>query len=66
MLKVPPPLPTFSTGGPECPGCGRTYTPDEAWYFDETGFDLDCDECGVTFSVQPNCAYSWTSRKVNL
>jgi hypothetical protein len=38
------------------------FTPDENYYFDESGFDLDCDECGGVFHVRPDASWSWSSR----
>lgn len=47
--------------GPECPFCGVVARPDEASYFDERGFDLECD-CGGRFHVQPECSWQWITR----
>ena len=60
---------TYSTDGPECPHCGRQYTPDEPHYFDESGFEIECDgkaadgkDCGKTFKVEVFTQTSWTCR----
>lgn len=52
----------YSTQGPVCPFCERMFTPDENYYFDENGYDLDCDECGGVFHVRPDASWSWSSR----
>lgn len=54
--------PSWSTEGPVCPGCGQMWRPDEASYFDERGFELECDECGLVFTVQPTASWSWAGR----
>lgn len=35
---------SYSTHGPKCPKCGTEYTPDEGFYYDQSGYELDCDE----------------------
>lgn len=56
---------TYSTDGPVCPHCGRAYTPDEAYYYDESRFtEMDCDECGKKFRVRVYTSTSWTCRPV--
>lgn len=52
----------FSTEGPICPCCDAKWVLDEAFYYDENGYALRCDECDATFSVQPVATWSWTSR----
>lgn len=54
----------FSTEGPVCPCCNSLWLVDEASYFNENGYDLQCDECGTAFSVQPAASWSWTSRPI--
>jgi hypothetical protein len=64
VAKDTDPLEGFSTEGPVCPCCGSQRTPDEASYYDESGFELECDECGTAFTVQPFASWSWTSRPI--
>lgn len=54
----------FSPDGPICPHCGWLCTPDEAFYYNETGYDLECGECEKKFNVQPNCRWTWFTRPV--
>jgi hypothetical protein len=54
--------PSWSAEGPLCPGCGAKWRADEASYFNENGFELECDECDLVFVVQPVCSWSWTGR----
>jgi transposase-like protein len=56
--------PSFSTDGPTCPHCKATYTPDEGFYFDQNGYEMECDGCGEKFSVQPDCSWSWVGRPI--
>jgi|GEM_PF-3337308 len=52
---------TYSTSGPECPYCGRQYTPDEPHYYDESNYtEQECDDCGNTFMVEVYHSTSWT------
>lgn len=52
----------YSDGeGPECPKCNQVFTADEGFMYDESGYELDCDECGITFQVWPHVSYSWTT-----
>lgn len=55
---------TYSTDGPECPYCGRAFTPDEPYYYDEKLTEMDCDECGKKFKVEVSHSVSWTTRKM--
>jgi hypothetical protein len=50
---------TTSLDGPVCPFCGFSYTLDEAFYFNESGYDLEC-ECGGHFHVRPAASWMWT------
>ena len=52
----------YSNDGPVCPFCHQLITPDENFYFNEYGYDLDCDGCGGVFHVRPDCTWSWSSR----
>lgn len=58
------PEPSFSTDGPVFPCCDARWTTDEAHYFDESGFELTCEECSTVLSVQPHASWSWTSRAI--
>lgn len=58
------PQPYFSNIGPTCPYCEFGETPDEPFFFNEGGFDLDCGECGKKFIVQPNCSWTWVTRPI--
>jgi hypothetical protein len=61
------PLPeeTYETGeGPRCPFCGQQWTADDAIYFDEDGFDADCDECGNEIRVDPIISVAWKTKPV--
>jgi len=53
---------TYSTTGPVCPYCGHTHYPDEAFMFDETGYEFWCGDCEKKFSVQPYAHWSWESK----
>ena len=55
---------TYSTEGPMCPGCGAETCADEASYYDERGYEIECD-CGLTFEVEPFSAWSWTGRALS-
>lgn len=52
----------FSNVGPKCPHCGYVQTPDENFYFNQDGYDLDCADCGGWFEVRPEIAVSWATR----
>ena len=54
----------FNTDGVECPFCGHVSVPDEAFYYNQSGYVLDCGECEREFNVQPVCLWSWTSRAI--
>ncbi len=57
---------TYSTDGPQCPHCGRQFTPDEASYYDEMKYTEDeCDECGKTFRVEVHHSVAWACEPVN-
>ena len=51
---------TYSDLGPICPHCGREYTADEPFYYDEMLTELECDECEKTFNVRVYHDVSWT------
>ena len=51
----------FSLHGPKCPRCGAEWVCDEAFYYNEVGYTLECDACGVQLIVQPQVEWSWTS-----
>lgn len=49
--------------GPECPKCGACWTADEGYFYDEDGFELECD-CGTKFHVQPSITTTWTTKAI--
>ena len=49
---------TCSTDGPVCPSCGAKTCVDEASYYDERGYEIECD-CGLTFEVEAFSEWSW-------
>lgn len=52
---------TYSTDGPECPHCGRQFTPDDSYYYDADNYTKqDCDDCGKQFSVEVHHSVSWS------
>lgn len=52
---------TYSNEGPQCPCCGRQFTPDEPVYYDESNYTEEtCDDCGQTFDVSVYHSVSWT------
>lgn len=56
---------TYSDGeGPECPHCGCVYTADGNHFFDDKGFEMDCDQCGKEFKVWPNISVSWRTESI--
>jgi hypothetical protein len=56
---------TYSHEGPQCPHCGRQYTADDPWYYDEDKCTEDtCDECGKPFSISVHTSVSWTCEPV--
>ena len=54
----------YNTDGPECPKCGTIWKPDDSYYYDERGFDLECYECETKFSVRPAVYWSWTTKEI--
>lgn len=56
----------FSTEGPTCPGCQKVIRPDEAYHYDETGFDEECPDCGLLFRVHPAASWSWTTKHIEV
>jgi hypothetical protein len=51
---------TYSSEGPECPYCGRQFTADEPFYYDEKQFtEAQCDECNRLFKVSVHIITSW-------
>lgn len=53
----------WSTDGPVCPHCSVLITPDENFFYDQSGYRLDCD-CGGHFNVRPDCSWSWTTQAI--
>ena len=57
--------PRYCNGeGPECPYCGCCHTADESHYFDEGGFEIECNDCEREFKVWPNISVSWRTESV--
>lgn len=63
MVKLLDSTITWSTDGPICPECRTEYVTDEAFYFDQSGYTIECD-CGAAFTVQPDCSWTWTARRI--
>lgn len=56
---------TYSSEGPQCPHCGRQYTADEAFYFDDKNYTREtCDECNRPFTVSVDHHTSWRCEAV--
>lgn len=51
---------TFSEEGPLCPYCGRQYTADDSWFYDERLVEMECDGCEKTFTVSVCTTTTWT------
>jgi len=47
--------------GPICPCCNFMFTADDAMYYDELGFELECSGCGKLLKVIANINVTWTS-----
>ena len=58
------PKTTDSTEGMICPYCNTLWSPDSSSDYNESGFDLDCDDCGGTFHVEPSASWLWLCRPV--
>ena len=50
--------------GPECPFCKTIVTADAPIFYEENGFQIDCDECGKKYQVWPNISVSWRTEAV--
>ena len=55
-------LSTFNENGPEYPECGAVPLPDEASYFNESGYEIECDACGISYEVTPLCSWMWRTK----
>ena len=56
---------TYSNEGPKCPYCGRQFTADESYYYDDRNYTQDeCDECGKSFNVEVFTETSWTCETI--
>lgn len=51
----------YSTDGPVCPHCEHEHNPDEAFYYDESRTELECEECEATFAVRVYTSTSWAT-----
>jgi hypothetical protein len=58
------PKSAYSTEGIECPFCGHVFAPDEPQYYDESGYDFECDDCDGVFRVEPQVSWAWRSRAI--
>lgn len=56
---------TYSQDGPECPYCGREFTPDEGYYYEKAFTSMDCDECEKTFKVEVYHSTSWRCHPID-
>ena len=54
---------SINSDGPECPFCGELITPDENFFYNEYGYQLECN-CGGVFKVQPLCSWTWYSNAI--
>ena len=61
MVEMPRPKHEIGSNGPICPFCEAVFTPDEAFFYDEGGFDLECD-CGGHFNVRPASSWLWSTQ----
>ena len=51
---------TWSSEGPQCPHCGRQFTADDPFYYDEQCYtEQECDECGSVFDVSVEVTVAW-------
>ena len=51
----------YSNSGPVCPHCKHEHSPDEAFYFDESTDEMECEACAKTFAVSIYTSTSWTT-----
>lgn len=51
------------TKAPDC-FCDAVHTADESHYFDEGGFEIECNDCEREFKVWPNISVSWRTESV--
>lgn len=49
--------------GPQCPFCGAFLTADGPEFYDERGFETECN-CGGTISIQPSTWTSWNTKAI--
>jgi transposase len=47
---------TFSDSGPECPNYHSIMHTDEPFFFDESGFEIECTDCGASHDRDVNAA----------
>lgn len=52
----------YSQEGPVCPCCKHLWATDEGFYFDESGYELTCDDCHITFIVEAHVSWSFTTK----
>jgi hypothetical protein len=51
----------YSTDGIVCPQCETLISPDSSSDYNQTGFDLMCNECETKFNVVPHVVWSWST-----
>ena len=65
-MSKPLPEKTYEDGeGPKCPFCGRQWTADDPIYYDEDGFEDECDSCGNAVEIKPHLSVAWTTRPIS-
>lgn len=52
---------TYSEEGIICPLCAHIHSPDEAFFYDEAGFDFNCESCNASLRVQPDTSTWWST-----
>lgn len=55
---------TRSNRGPVCPFCQHLHVADEAFFYEEEGFDYDCHSCEQSFRVAVYTRTTWTSSEM--
>jgi len=57
---------TRSNRGPVCPYCKHLHPADEAFFYEEEGFDYDCHNCEQPFRVAVHTTTTWTGYEPEL
>jgi ribosomal protein L37AE/L43A len=56
---------TYSHRGPQCPYCGRQFTADDSYYYDEMNYTEEtCDQCDKKFSVSVQSSVVWACEEI--